>query len=57
MNGKRVYAMVYIMNEANHSYGMPSMDYLCTIDAGYQTAGFDHNILIEAVNNSKEASV
>lgn len=55
VNGKRVYAMVYIMNEAHHPYGMPSMGYLCTINAGYQTAGFDHNILIEAVNKSKEA--
>lgn len=57
VNGKRVYAMAYIMNEAHHSYGMPSMGYLYTINAGYQMAGFDHNILIEAVNNSKEASV
>ena len=56
VNGKRVYAMVYIMNEAGHPYGTPSMGYLCTISAGYQTAGFDNNILIEAVNNSKEAN-
>ena len=55
INGKRVYAMVYIMNEAHHPYGMPSMGYLSTIDAGYQTAGFDHHILIEAMNKSKEA--
>lgn len=57
VNGKRVYAMVYIMNAARHPYGTPSMGYLCTINAGYQTAGFDNNVLIEAVNNSKEASV
>ena len=56
VNGRRVYAMVYIMNEAGHPYGTPSMGYLCTISAGYQTAGFDNNILIEAVNNSKEAN-
>lgn len=55
VSDKRVYAMIYIMNEAHHSYGMPSMGYLCTINAGYRTAGFDHNILIEAVNKSKEA--
>ena len=55
VNGKRVYAMVYIMNEAHHPYGMPSMGYLSTIDAGYQTAGFDHHILIKAMNKSKEA--
>ena len=56
VNGKRVYAMIYIMNEVGHPYGTPSMGYLCTINAGYQTAGFDNNILIEAVNNSKEAN-
>ena len=27
VNGRRVYAMVYIMNEANHPYGMPSVWY------------------------------
>ena len=56
VNSKRVYAMIYIMNEVGHPYGTPSMGYLCTINAGYQTAGFDNNILIEAVNNSKEAN-
>lgn len=56
VNCRRVYAMIYIMNEAGHSYGTPSMGYLCTINAGYQTAGFDNKILVEAVNNSKEAN-
>lgn len=55
VNGKRVYAMVYIMNAAKHPYGTPSMGYLSTINAGYQRAGFDYNILIDAVNRSKEA--
>jgi len=55
VNGRRAYAMIYIMNEKSHPYGTPSMGYLCTINAGYQTAGFDSKILIEAVNNSKEA--
>ena len=57
VNGMRVCTMVYIMNEAYHPYGTPSMGCLCTINTGYQTAGFDHNILIEAVNNSKEDSI
>ena len=57
VNGMRVCTMVYIMNEADHPYGTPSMGCLCTINTGYQTAGFDHNILIEAVNNSKEDSI
>ena len=55
VNGKRVYAMIYLMNTAGHPYGMPSMGYLATINAGYQRAGFDYNILIDAVNDSKEA--
>lgn len=55
LNGRRVYAMVYIMNEIHYPYGIPSMGYLCTINAGYQTAGFDSSILIGAVNKSKEA--
>lgn len=54
LNGRRVYAMVYIMNEAHRPYGAPSTGYLCTINAGYQTADFDNSILIEAMNKSKE---
>lgn len=56
VNGKRVYAMIYIMNEAHHPYGVPSAGYLDTIREGYQAAGFDKNILTEAVNSSKEAT-
>lgn len=56
VNNKRVYAMIYVMNESGHPYGAPSMGYLRTINAGYQTAGFDNSILIEAVNRSKEAA-
>lgn len=55
LNGKRVYVMVYIMNESNHPYGMPSVWYLSTIKAGYQSAGFDIGILSDAVRKSKEA--
>lgn len=55
VNGRRVYAMVYIMNEANHPYGMPSVWYLSTIKAGYQSAGFDIGVLSDAVRKSKEA--
>lgn len=56
VNGRRVRAMIYIMNEAGHPYGTPSMSYLCTIIEGYQTAGFDSTALVEAVYNSKEAN-
>lgn len=55
VNGRRIYAMIYIMNEAGHPYGIPSVGYLDAIKAGYQTAGFNNRILIEAVRQSKEA--
>ena len=54
VNGKRVYAMVYIMNAARHPYGTPSPYYLDIIREGYESAGFDKGILEDAVNNSKE---
>lgn len=56
VNGRWVYAMVYIMNEAGNSYGAPSMGYLSTIREGYESAGFDTGILYDAVNRSKEAA-
>ena len=56
VNGRRVYAMVYIMNEAGHPYGTPSLGYLNTIREGYKSAGFDDNILAKAVSDSKEAA-
>lgn len=54
VNGKRVYAMVYIMNAARHPYGTPSPYYLDIIREGYESAGFDTSILRDAVKNSKE---
>lgn len=56
VNGKRVYAMVYIMNEAGHHYGVPSADYFNTIREGYESADFDTSILYAAVHCSKEAA-
>ena len=56
MNGRRVYAMVYIMNEARYPYGTPSLGYLDTIREGYESAGFDSGILAKAVSDSKEAA-
>lgn len=56
VNGRRVYAMVYIMNEAGHPYGVPSVDYLNIIREGYESAGFDQQTLDDAVKNSKEAA-
>lgn len=56
VNGKRVRAMVYIMNEAGHPYGIPSAGYLNTIREGYESAGFNVSILYDAVKHSKEAT-
>jgi len=53
MNGKRVRAMVYIMNEKGHPYGTPSAGYLGTIRKGYESAGFDSSILAHAVEDSE----
>ncbi len=54
VNGKRVSAMIYIMNETGHPYSLPSLFYFDTIKEGYKNAGFDVNILHQAVNDSKK---
>lgn len=53
VNGKRVRAMVYIMNEKGRPYGTPSAGYLDTIRKGYESAGFDSSILAHAVKDSE----
>lgn len=50
VNGKRVYAMIYIMNEHSRPYSAPSKHYFNTIMKGYKTAGFDTAPLTEAAN-------
>lgn len=52
VNGKRVQAMVYIMNESLHPYGTPSTSYFETIRQGYEDSGFDTSILRHAVLDS-----
>lgn len=56
VKGKRVRAMVYIMNETGHPYGAPSAGYLDTIREGYESARFDTCMLYDAVSRSKEAA-
>ena len=56
VNGKRVRAMVYIMNADRHPYGTPSAGYFNTIREGYESAGFNVSILYDAVKHSKEAT-
>lgn len=55
VNGKQVYAMVYIMNKAGRPYGAPALGYFNTIREGYKSAGFDLDILYSAASASKEA--
>lgn len=52
VDGRRVQAMVYIMNEAPHPYGTPSRSYFETIRHGYEESGFDDRILRRAVLDS-----
>lgn len=52
LNGKSVEAMVYIMNEGR-PLGKPSCYYYNVILQGYSSAGFDFNVLKQAVKNSK----
>ena len=52
VDGKRVQAMVYIMNEALHPYGTPSPNYFKTIRQGYKDSGFDTKILRYGVLDS-----
>lgn len=54
LNGEKVSAMVYIMNETGHPYGLPSIYYLNSIQEGYLDAGFDLKNLYVAMKNSKE---
>jgi len=51
LKGKTVSAMVYIMNDG-HPFGSPSDYYLNTILEGYRSAGFDTEILEQAMEKS-----
>jgi len=51
LNRKPVSAMVYVMNPG-YEFGVPSDFYLNTIAEGYASAGFDTDILDQAVEKS-----
>ncbi|MDD3227618.1 MAG: gamma-glutamylcyclotransferase [Oscillospiraceae bacterium] len=53
LDGKEVNAFVYVMTEG-HPLGMPSQYYVDVIADGYQTAGFDLNILQEAITETAQ---
>ena len=44
MDGKTISAMVYVMTPG-HSFGIPSDHYANVIWEGYETAGFDTQVL------------
>lgn len=56
VDGKRVYAMIYIMNESHHLCQIPSDHYFATIMEGYKEAGFDPKYLYQAVKVSQNAA-
>lgn len=53
LDGKEVNAFVYVMTEG-HRLGMPSQYYVDVIAEGYQSAGFDLNILQEAITQAAQ---
>lgn len=54
VKGKTVNAMIYIMNDG-HALSRPSAGYYHTILEGYQSAGFDREILDSFVNETAKA--
>lgn len=53
LEGKMVSAFVYVMTDG-HELGMPSEHYLKSIKEGYKTAGFDVNILKDAIEKTAD---
>lgn len=52
-NGKKVSAMAYIMTPG-HVFGVPSGYYVSTIEQGYEEAGFDTQVLADAIEQAYE---
>jgi gamma-glutamylcyclotransferase (GGCT)/AIG2-like uncharacterized protein YtfP len=53
LNGKEIDAFVYVMTDG-HQLGMPPQHYVDVIAEGYRSAGFDLNILQEAINQTAQ---
>ena len=53
LEGKTVSAMVYVMNDGK-PLSMPSDFYYKVIEEGYQTAGFDTDVLERALDRTEE---
>lgn len=54
LDGKTVSVMVYVMNEG-YPFGKPSCYYYSVILEGYGSAGFDAEVLRDAVRESEES--
>ncbi len=57
LNGKRVGAMVYIINEGGRPYNAPSTGYYEIIRRSYEELDFDLDILNEAAKSSKQSNM
>ena len=53
LDGKTVSAMVYLMTPG-HEFGMPSDYYVDVIREGYESSGFDTQILDDAIDHAYE---
>lgn len=53
LRGKTASAFVYVMTEG-HNLGMPSETYIKTIEEGYKTAGFNLDIIENAIKKTEE---
>lgn len=57
LNGKRISAMVYIINEGGRSYNAPSAGYFEFIRRSYEVLDFDIGTLNEAAKSSKQSNM
>lgn len=55
LNGERIEAMVYIMNE-EMGYNLPQKEYYGIIEKAYEKFGFNQEILKSALNEAKSKS-
>lgn len=55
LDGERIRAFTYVLNESRHPYNKPSVAYLSIVRQGYRDVGFDTEFLRRAVaDNSRE---
>ena len=52
LDGERINAFTYIMNEFRHPYNKPSIGYLSIVREGYRNAKFDTDFLRRAVEQN-----